>query len=248
MRFLVPAACALSMAAAAHADGPVELNAPPEDGYASLQDGVALLSCYSPEREAPRSSRAVLLDIPGHERAGFDVLLASRHGVMDEDQPRSCQIRGLEEDEGAIARIIAPPDRHEVDFVDDWAVLVTERRLPRDLPRLRAAGFVQPPRGEIAIVARAAEHHPCQLTEGPDRLAHEALLFHDCPSRAGLSGTPLVGEIDGEPFVIGVHLGRARLLPANDQSWSVARRLNGEFSDALIAVVEEERRRRSRQR
>jgi hypothetical protein len=214
-----------------------------EDAYRHSRDGVVQLVCTNEVTGQRYLSRAVVLQLPGF-LADYDVLLAARHGVMDRDIERDCQIRGERVEIGAITRIsTSTPAANEIgDFSHDWAIIRTRGRLAGPVTRLRAAVYDGPDQGQISMLRTAIAGEPCEITAAPDRIVQPTLIFHDCFSRPGLSGSPLLVQIDGEPFVIGLQLGEYIMLNESGQEYSVGRRIGDEFLQALVDFITEESR------
>lgn len=82
----------------------------------------------------------------------------------------------------------------------------------------------------------------CGITAPPDQIIEPTLIFHDCHAHPGPSGSPLLVQIDGEPFVIGVQLGEYVMLNESGREYSVGRRIGDEFLQALVDFITEESR------
>ena len=209
--------------------------------YDFYRESVVQLLCHDAQEDRYYLSRAVVLDARSGARPGFDILLAARHALQGADGPRDCQVRGVPETTGEIVDVRTGrlPDDTASGFVSDWAILRTRRRLPEMTPRLRvlAAGDVD--HGELSLLVRPVDRAPCHVRQSPVAFADPGLLIHECRSRQGLSGTPLVAQIDGEPFVVAVHVGHTVPLGTNTESYGIARRLNGEFLTTLAEYLHE---------
>jgi hypothetical protein len=231
----------LALAAPAVASDEVLLTALDDSHYDATREGVVQLLCENMTTGRIYLSRAIALELPGVGE-DFDILLAARHGVIDQDGERGCWVRGSDREQAGITRIVtsAPKSTEPNDFNHDWAILRTAGRLPASTPRVRAAVYSGHDSGELSLLVRAVEYAPCAITTAPSSIDDPNLIFHDCPSRPGLSGSPMLSLIDGEPYVVGVHLGRYLMLGQQGADYSVARRLSGEFLVALHAFIAEE--------
>jgi len=230
--------------ASAFGSDEVGLNALDDETYLNSRDGVVQLICENEATGQLYLSRAVVLELPGLI-ADYDILLAARHAVMDRRVERNCHVRGEPLESGQVARIAtSDPAQNEVgDFSQDWAIIRTRGRLPDSLTRLRAAAYDGPDRGQISMLRAAIHAAPCAITAAPDQVVEPTLIFHDCYSRPGLSGSPLLVQIDGEPFVIGLQLGEYVMLNEGGRQYGVGRRLGDEFLQSLIAFIAEESKR-----
>ena len=230
-------------AAPAAASDWVAMDALASTDYAEAEAGVVRLSCVRAGEGGRHVSRAVILDAPGG-RGDFDVLLASRHAVADAQGLRDCQVEGRGE-AGAIVRIHAPLNPAG-EFNEDWAVLVTSGPLGESAARLRAAAPPAGLEGEVSLVVQASEERACRLGPGPREVEADHLLFHDCDTRPGLSGSPIVSRIGGEAYVIGLHLGWVQVWRDDAPRYGVARRLTPDLGEALARVIDTETARRGR--
>tara|TARA_R110000868_G_scaffold204949_2_gene453232 strand:+ start:85 stop:825 length:741 start_codon:yes stop_codon:yes gene_type:complete len=227
--------------AAAHAADQVGLSALDDEAYLSSRNGVVQLICENEATGQVYLSRAVVLDIPG--LAGdFDILLAARHAVMDRNEERICHVRGEPLRRGQISEIeTSDPAANEFgEFSQDWAIIRTSGRLDASISRLRAVAYGGPGEGQLSMLRAAMQGEPCQITPAPDQIVEPTLIFHDCYARPGLSGSPLLAQIDGEAFVIGVQLGEYVMFNEGGRQYSVGRRLDDDFLQALIDFVAQE--------
>lgn len=208
------------------------------DSFADSRNGVVRLLCVDGGNGHSYLSRAVLLNVTGPD-ASHDVLLAARHGVVGSAGQRECQVFGQDADTGRIIDIVvAPQDPLEGNvFSEDWAILRTAGRLPDDIARLQAAGAGSGDEGRLTMVNRVTDNRACHVEDIAD-WDDARLIVHDCPSRPGLSGSPMVTLIKGVPHVIGLHVGQYIILQDDGRRLGVARRLSGAFLDTLVAYVE----------
>jgi hypothetical protein len=234
--------CALSMLGGpALASDEVELSALEGAAYSEASEGVVQLLCQSAIDDRYFLSRAIVLNLGQSDRP-YEVLLTARHAVMDSGGSRDCQVRGQDEDDGHVTAIISSDAAEELvsDFNHDWAVLRTGNRFPASFPRVRAASFGRGHQGQLSMLVKAVDYDACQITAAPEQMEDDRLIFHDCNSRPGLSGSPMMAVLNGQSYVVGVHLGRFVMLNENSRHYSVARRLSDDFLEALIAVLEDD--------
>lgn len=181
--------------------------------------------------------------MPGLE-GDYDILLATRHGVMRARGKMECHFPALSGRASRVMHIVAPPaDPAEPSALTyDWAILQTARALPSDLPRLRPISLETGEWGEVSLLMRSFQTRPCALLDAPEAIEDQRLIFHGCPSRPGLSGAPMVAQIDGESYVVGIHLGDIMMLNENFRRYSVARRISDDFLEGLVGVIEKDTR------
>ena len=227
----------LALQAPAAASDEVTLTALDDSGYSAASEGVVQLLCRNAEGRY-FLSRAIVLDLD-HAGIDHDVILTARHAVHDRHGERDCTVRGSEPEAGDIDSVRTSPREAQSsgDFDRDWAVLRTAGRLPDAFPRVRAAVYSGLETGEVSMIVRAVRYEPCDITPAPKQMENPMLIFHSCPSRPGLSGSPMMTMIDGESFLVGVHLGEFVMLNEDSRRYSVARRISDDFLDAVIDVV-----------
>ncbi|WP_339737699.1 hypothetical protein [uncultured Maricaulis sp.] len=212
-----------------------------DEAYLNSRNGVIQLICENEATGQVYLSRAVVLDIPGFA-GDFDILLAARHAVMDRTVERNCHVRGEPLRRGQIAGIetSSPAVNDFGEFSQDWAIVRTRGRLDDSISRLRAAAYAGREQGQLSMLRAAMHGEPCQITPAPDQIVEPTLIFHDCYARPGLSGSPLLAQIEGEAYVIGVQLGEYVMFNEGGRQYSVGRRLDDEFLQALIDFIAEE--------
>jgi hypothetical protein len=225
----------------AFASDEVELSALEGAAYSEASEGVVQLLCQSRVDGGYFLSRAIVLDLGQTDRP-YEVLLTARHAVMDSAGSRDCHVRGQDEDDGHVTAIISSNAAENLvnDFNHDWAVLRTGDRFHSSFPRVRAASFNRGNQGQLSMLVKAVDYDACQITAAPEQMEDDRLIFHDCNSRPGLSGSPMMAMLDGRSYVVGVHLGHFVMLNENWRHYSVARRLSDDFLEALLAVLEDE--------
>lgn len=167
----------------------------------------------------------------------FDLVLAARHAAGEAAHPdfTTCQVRGTG---GALQPVIAA--RMAPAYTgqsDDWVVLRTRAALPRDLTRIGLAdwGFDAALMPQIALLA-TYPRFDCTIQALQDlTLPEDALFAHDCPSRPGLSGAPIVVMADGELTAIGFHLGQLTELNMDgSRRIGIGRRIDAEITHAIM--------------
>jgi hypothetical protein len=240
LRAFVFLTCLIASAPASGSDE-ISLGALDDETYHDTRNGVVQLVCQDEASGQRYLSRAAVLSLPGFE-AHYDILLATRHAVMDGNVERNCHIRGERLQVGQITRIDTSVLTAEEagDFNLDWAIIRTHGRLSPRIPRLRAIAFDGEAPGQVSLLRASVETDPCTVNRGPGPRDEPALIFHDCFSRPGLSGSPLLVELDGEAFVIGIHIGEYIMLDPPARHYGVARRLNDAFLQALIDFIADE--------
>ena len=219
----------------------VAFSALDRENYDISRESVVQLLCRDPATDETFLSRGVVLDYRS-EGAPFDLLLATRHGVHAPSGPRECHVRGVPEWMGGVFEIRAgiPDVRDSSDFSEDWAILRTYQRLPASVPRLRVLAFEGRGRsGELTLLVRPVDRAPCAVPDPPEALGDPDLILHDCIAHRGLSGSPLVTQIGGVPYVVGVHVGRYLIPDGEWREYGVARRVSGNFLAALDDVLSE---------
>jgi hypothetical protein len=211
---------------------------PPPSG-SGIERGVAIVRCATPEQEVFWSSRAAILDVA----ATLDVLLTTAHGLPLEVEQvlHDCRVlvRGKPQ---TIVEVWRGGDRATPEA--DWAVLLT-RRIGGHVQRWRAArpslewlvGAVAQ-QAPVRLVLRYADAAQSDCHLEPRTLDLQRLIAHSCVTYPGTSGSPLVMAIDGEPTLIGIHLGTQLLFDGRKLDFvSVARPVDGEVGAAVASAI-----------
>jgi hypothetical protein len=212
--------------------------------------GVALIRCAARGTNLTFYSRGAILDVDvgGADR---DVIVATAHGLP-------ADVESIVEE----CRVIGPDDRrYRVESIrrgrtakagdaDDWAVLLTKRRLEGDIGRLRVAQLTND-----AVARLTSEHAPvrllvrnpdlptrdCALSEFAAARTAVGLMSYSCPSAPGSSGSPIIAGIEGRALLIGIHIGwgfggqsdgRVRIV-------SIGRSIDAEIAAAITAAAEQ---------
>jgi hypothetical protein len=180
-------------------------------------------------------SRGIAVQHRGNSR--FDIVLAARHAAGEADRPdfTACSVRGAG---GVLQPVIAA--RMAPSYTgqsDDWVVLRTRAALPHNLTRIGLADWAIDDAAlpRIALLAT----HPrfdCAIQTAQDyAIPTDTLFAHDCPSRPGLSGAPIVVMLDGELTAIGFHLGQLTELDmGGSRRIGIGRRIDAEITHAIV--------------
>lgn len=155
-------------------------------------------------------SRGVLLAGGGEARRS-EVIITTGHGVRyyNSSSPRQCWIvdsQGVEHD---IISVIRPTGMSS--SFEDWAIILTADDFAHPewrLPVAWSAAEQTSPR-HVALVSPDHLSTGCTLRQS-DRIVDggERVRIHNCGSRHGLSGAPLITLENGRPAVVGVNAGR----------------------------------------
>jgi hypothetical protein len=123
---------------------------------------------------------------------------------------------------------------------DDWIAIRTPSRLPEAVRRLPLARF----RGEpgslphISVLARLPRLGCSVLANTELRLGDGRLFAHDCATRPGLSGAPVVIAHDGQIAVIGFHVGLLMTAGGTDtERHGVGRWIDAAIERAVVDLM-----------
>lgn len=234
----------LAVTGLARAGDLVPLNALDTRAYENSQNGVVTILCDVPGGDYSVKSRGVVLDL-SEQGLDFDVVLTSRHGIVRDHQALPCRLIGIAEESIPVTPVAISMENPQalLDMPYDWAVMRSEVILPAGLPRLRPAHLTQGETGDVSLVMRSFDTEPCRILDAPEGVEDQRLIYHACESRPGLSGAPVVAQIKGHAFVVGIHLGHITMLNEDFREYSVARRLSDDLLDALTNLLETETRR-----
>jgi hypothetical protein len=178
-------------------------------------------------------SRGVLLAGGGDMRRA-EVIITTGHGVRyyNSSQPRQCWILDASGARHNIISVIRPQGMNS--SFEDWAIILTEDDFAHPEWRLPIAWSTsdQATPRSVALLGRDHLATGCTLRRS-DRISDggERVRVHDCGSRHGLSGAPLLTLENGRLSVVGVNVGR--VTGFNGQSIAVV------FDDGLIASTVE---------
>jgi hypothetical protein len=211
--------------------------------------GVALIRCLAAGANLVFYSRGAILDVGGDR----DVIVATAHGLPTE-------LESVVDD----CRVIAPDNRYyridsaqrgraaEPGDEDDWAVLLTKRRLEGDVGRLRVAQLT-----DDSMARLTSEHAPvrmfmrnpdlstrdCVLNEFAGARHHTGLMSYSCRSAPGSSGSPIVASRGGRSWLIGIHLGWGFVGDSDGRirTVSVGRAIDATIAAAITAAAQQAR-------
>lgn len=185
-------------------------------------------------------------------RDSFEVVLTAAHGLPSElaDISARCAVIG---DRGRRYRIEdvwrSPPPT--LSLADDWAVVLTAQRMRGGHRRFRVGRIAAPSRYQMAEDVTAVRlplltietEWKCVLNQaGLSEAEQSAGLFaHSCRSWLGHSGSPILARLDGEIYVIGVHLG-SRWFFEERRQIKLGRYVDEAIVDAIGAAVMRGRR------
>ena len=208
-----------------------------------VERGLAQLVCA--DADGAHYSRGAILEV-GTAAAG-EVILVAAHGLPanGEQVRRDCRITGPGDRAYDIKAAWWSAGRSD-DKEHDWAVLLTARRINGTVRRLRAEELPPMLLAEEAplrllLYRREAEEHDCHFqaaSAGVDTVDEGAIFAHSCRSWPGLSGSPILVAADGEPIVIGLHVGwRFTLAPQGLVISGVGRAIDEEVAGAIAAAA-----------
>lgn len=176
-------------------------------------------------------SRGVLVAGGGDVRRS-EVIITTGHGVRyyNSADPRQCWIVDAQGQNHDIISVIRPQGMNS--SFDDWAIILTEDDFAHPEWRLPIAWMApdQTSPRHVALLGRDHLATGCTLSRS-ERIMDggELVRMHDCGSRHGLSGAPLLTVENGRLSVIGVNVGR--VTGFNGQSIAVV------FDEGLIAAT-----------
>ena len=236
-----PFAAALTwMALPAHG---VQVTTLPPPSGAGIERGVAVLRCSTDVRGVYWESRGAVLDVGTGNRS--DVLLTTGHGLPAATDAVLRDCHAIARGKHYLVQAVWRSSAIEGDWQHDWAVLLT-RGLGDGIRRLRP-GLMTPPalarlmseRAPVRLVLRYADEAQSDCRVEPGRYTQPPLLSISCVSHAGLSGTPLVAMIEGEPIMIATLVGsRLEWDGGRFISGSVVRAVDSEAAAAIETARE----------
>lgn len=216
----------------------------PETGGADA--GLTRVACLAEDDSYVSRLRGVLVDV-GVEHSAYEVVLTAAHGLpADVDAlRRRCSVVDPEDRLYAIDMVWRPVPRGR-GSVDDWAVLLTERRLEGDLDRVRVLAANQESwsrmaRNEAPLrlpLRFSGGERACRL-ERPEVAGDDlaAQLFgHTCRAWSGHSGSPILTNVEGEAYLLGIHLG-SRWIFERQASQHIGRYLDAEIIRTIRAAA-----------
>ena len=167
--------------------------------------------CRIPGTQRAWVSSGVVIqsDTTGDERRG-EVVITTAHGVghYGDDRHDECFVEGPDGGHYRVIRTFNPPTL--ASSWEDWAVVVTSRPFEGPAVRLPVRG-IQGVEGDVpvAMVGRDFTNPQCRLSRSRRVNDGGRLVYtHTCRSRRGLSGAPILAQVDGEMAVIAINVGR----------------------------------------
>jgi hypothetical protein len=194
------------VAAAAGSDSPPVPRQVAETAAASVVDVI----CRVGTTNRGSRSRGVLL-AGGSDARRAEVIITTGHGVRyyNSAEPRQCWIVDAQGRNHDIISVIRPQGMNS--SFEDWAIILTQDDFAHPEWRLPIAwsGSDQSGPRHVALIGRDHLATDCTLIRS-DRIndGGERVRVHDCGSRHGLSGAPLLTMEDGRLSVIGINAGR----------------------------------------
>jgi len=243
IRFAVLYATLLvSMLAAVAADVATDM-APNSRG---AEGGFTRIQCAPDNGIYMRRSRGAIIDTGTVEKS-FEVILTAAHGMPSDVDviKQNCRVVGAKDRQYRIEEVWRP-DSQGRDFVDDWAVLLTERSLSGHVKRLRTLAIDHAARQQLAanqIPVRlplrfVGIEQACGLTQrrsSGENLELE-LFGHTCRAWSGHSGSPILIAVESELFILGIHLGN-RWIIGNYSPLEIGRYVDVKILEAIHAAT-----------
>ncbi len=232
---------AVATCVALNAHGVEVTTLPPPSG-AGIERGVAVLRCSTNVRGVYWESRGAVLDVGAEGRT--DIVLTTGHGLPDVPDTVLRDCRAIARGKPYPVEAVWRTRKIEDDWQHDWAVLLT-RRLGDNIRRLRP-GLVTPAalarlvaeRTAVRLVLRYADAAESDCRLEPSTFTEPPLVSHSCVGHPGVSGTPLVAMIAGEPVVIATQVGsQLEWDGARFNLESVARVLDSDVAAAIEAAI-----------
>ncbi|WP_421790699.1 hypothetical protein [Hyphobacterium sp.] len=206
MRVVCGILLAVGLGVSAGADGPPVPRYLAENATAAV---VEVICRFGMTNRGSRS-RGVLLAGGGDSRRS-EVIITTGHGVRyyNSASPRQCWIVDSEGTEHDIISVIRPTGMNS--SFEDWAIILTADDFAHPewrLPVAWSAAEQTSPR-HVALISPDHLATDCLLRQS-DRIVDggERVRIHNCGSRHGLSGAPLITLENGRPAVVGVNAGR----------------------------------------
>jgi hypothetical protein len=214
--------------------------------------GVAVIRCATRGANLLYYSRGAILDVDLGS-ADHDVILATAHGLPTnlESVAGECKVLGPDNRYYRVERVWSgrtAKGGNEDAWQNDWAVLLTKRRIEGDVARLRVG---QVTNDALAWLNR--EHSPmrmllrnpdlpkrdCVLRESATTRETAGLISYSCHASPGSSGSPLVTAIAGRAWLIGIHLGWGFTLESDGmvRTVSLGRAIDAEIAAAITAAA-----------
>ncbi|WP_109259689.1 trypsin-like serine peptidase [Hyphobacterium indicum] len=203
------------------------------------RDGLVDLVCPLPGSSDRFVSQAFVVEFP--QAQNFEVLVATRHGAggLQALDNAACWIRGPSGETYSISD--SRYSRSNATDDHDWLVIRTEQEFEPEVARLTLARVQVPlvDLPDIALVRQSRIPTACHVLAQTEIFHNDGSLFaHDCRTRPGLSGSPIMIAHDGVNVVVGFHLGRVTQYSAGtSQQYGLARLIDAEIEQAIMDLA-----------
>jgi len=205
----------------------------------SGREGLVDLVCPLPDSSDRFVSQAFAVELT--DAHGFEILVATRHGAggLQAIDNAQCWIRGPRGENYAIADVRYSRSNATEDH--DWLVLRTSESFGTNMQRLTLARL-QVSVDHLPGITLVRQNHPatvCQVLSQTEIIHNDGSLFaHDCRTRPGLSGSPIMIANDGSGVVIGFHIGRVTEYSGGGQEqYGLARWIDAEIEHAIMDLA-----------
>ncbi len=215
--------------------------------YVGIDIGLARIECVSAAGVGRASRRGALIDT-GATVTTYEVVLTAAHGLPRETEAviRTCFLIGYAGRQYPIEAIWHPEQRGR-GFTDDWAVILVVGRLSGHVARLRIAPLAHPELQQmisndapVRLPLRfAPSERECELTQSRLTVVEvrDGLLAHNCQAWSGHSGSPILINLEGQRYVLGIHLG-SRWIFERNAPLRLGRYVDAKISAAIEAAAE----------
>ena len=212
----------------------------------SAEVGWTRIECVADDSTNTALFRGAIIDT-GTVDNSYEVIVTAAHGLPSDVDVlrRQCRVLGAKDGRYRIERIWRPYSRGR-GSVDDWAVLLTERRLGGHVKRVRTLAIDHADRqrmagNEIAVslpLGLVGSERACSLIQ-PGSLDVDLaveLFGHTCRAWHGHSGSPILTTVEGEVYILGIHLGTLRILQ-NHASLELGRYVDMQIIETIHAAA-----------
>lgn len=208
--------------------------------------GLTRIECVPDGGAHTHQLRGAIIDT-GIVDISYEVILTTAHGLPTDVDAlrRSCRVVGADNGRYRIESVWRPDSRGR-GSVDDWAVLLTERRLSGAVKRLRSLAIDHAARQRmtgdempVRLPLRSlGSERACSLTPpgslGMDLTAE--LFGHTCRAWSGHSGSPILTIVEDEVYLLGIHLG-SRWIVEEHAALEIGRYLDATILEAIHAAT-----------
>lgn len=212
--------------------------------------GLTRIECAGDDSTYTFRFRGAIIDT-GTVDASYEVILTAAHGLPSDVDVlrRRCRVVGAEDGRYRIESVWRPTSQGR-GSVDDWAVLLTERRFRGHVKRVRTLATDNAARQQMAgnempvrlPLRFTGGERACSLTQPGSlgvNLAAE-LFGHTCRAWFGHSGSPILTTVEGEVYVLGIHLGSLWIVE-NHASLEIGRYLDVMIIKTIHAATARQR-------